>query len=249
VQGGDLMDLVVFREQQALCDPQVFVKGDSTMSNWRPMWPRRSSFSSPSTRASFRSWPVTTSRLGSDITCRFGCTSPANCHCGLHGSHSFHSRVSVALRPAGRAVHRGRFAGPVSLSSRRLHVVGIGRHVCRHRGEWHDFIPRRGVRSFLRRCLSRWPTAHSKSICSSTVTKNWTVAGARRRVVCCPMATVSWLTVSFRQACMRVFGGSGMVGCRSSSLRRTADGHLKDTQPAWPTEEDSAAFRAVEAKP
>ena len=35
-------------------------------------------------------------------------------------------------------------------------------------------------------------------------------------------------SVSFPQACMNFFSGAGMVGCRSGSLRRTADGDGKD---------------------
>jgi transposase len=53
--------------------------------------------------------------------------------------------------------------------------------------------------------------------------------------------------VSFRQACMNVFSGAGIVGCRSSNLRRTADGDANDSGASYRLGGHPAAFRAMAA--
>jgi len=39
-------------------------------------------------------------------------------------------------------------------------------------------------------------------------------------------------SVSFRQACMNLFGASVIVGCRGEKLWRTADGYVEETRAA-----------------
>jgi hypothetical protein len=53
------------------------------------------------------------------------------------------------------------------------------------------------------------------------------------------------LDVSFLQACMKIFWGAGIVGCRGSSLRRTADEDEKASGRTWGSGEQPATVRAV----
>jgi hypothetical protein len=53
--------------------------------------------------------------------------------------------------------------------------------------------------------------------------------------------------VSFRQACMKIFAGAGIVGCRRGSLRRTADEHESHDAPARRPGEGATTFRTMAA--
>jgi len=67
----------------------------------------------------------------------------------------------------------------------------------------------------------------------------WLGDPASRQLVLCESA------VSLPQACMNFFSGAGMVGCRSGSLRRTADGDEKYRELACRAGNRPATVRAV----